>query len=60
MRDEIVHKELSGIIIGAAITVLNELKPGLDEKLYGNELSTLNIRAHPRHPRLNSNSFERL
>lgn len=28
------HKELSGQIIGAAMEVLNELKPGLDEKLY--------------------------
>ena len=30
----IVHEELSGEIIGAAMDVLNELKPGLDEKLY--------------------------
>lgn len=30
----IVHEELSGKIIGAAMQVLNELKPGLDEKLY--------------------------
>jgi GxxExxY protein len=30
----IVHEELSGRIIGAAMEVLNELKPGLDEKLY--------------------------
>ena len=30
----IVHEELSGKIIGAAMEVLNELKPGLDEKLY--------------------------
>jgi GxxExxY protein len=29
-----IHKELSGKIIGAAMEVLNELKPGLDEKLY--------------------------
>lgn len=28
------HEELSGAIIGAGMTVLNELKPGLDEKLY--------------------------
>ncbi len=38
MNEGIVHKELSGIIIGAAIRVLNELKPGLDEKLYENAL----------------------
>ena len=29
-----IHAELSEIIIGAAMTVLNELKPGLDEKVY--------------------------
>jgi GxxExxY protein len=29
-----VHEEISRDIIGAAMTVLNELKPGLDEKLY--------------------------
>ncbi|MEO5721989.1 MAG: GxxExxY protein [Chthoniobacterales bacterium] len=31
---EVIHSELSGRIIGAAMAVLNELKPGLDEKLY--------------------------
>src|SRR5258706_15575305 len=31
------HKELTGDIIGAAMAVLNELKPGLDEKQYENE-----------------------
>jgi GxxExxY protein len=30
----IVHEELSREIIGIAMQVLNELKPGLDEKLY--------------------------
>ena len=34
MKKEIIHEELSGEIIGAAMDVLNELKPGLDEKLY--------------------------
>ena len=29
-----IHENLSGEIIGAAMTVLNTLKPGLDEKLY--------------------------
>src|SRR6266513_2654026 len=31
---ELIHKELSESIIGAAMTVLNTLKPGLDEKIY--------------------------
>ncbi len=29
-----IYEELSGKIIGAAMAVLNELGPGLDEKLY--------------------------
>jgi len=29
-----IHEQLSGELIGAAMEVLNELKPGLDEKLY--------------------------
>lgn len=29
-----IHEELSGDIIGAAMRVLNEVGPGLDEKLY--------------------------
>jgi GxxExxY protein len=32
------HEELTHQIIGAAMAVLNELKPGLDEKLYENAL----------------------
>lgn len=36
-RDEI-HPELSHAVIGAAMRVLNDLKPGLDEKLYENAL----------------------
>ncbi len=35
----LVHEELSRQIIGAAIEVLNALKPGLDEKLYENALA---------------------
>ena len=31
---KILHEELSGAIIGLALEVLNELKPGLDEALY--------------------------
>jgi GxxExxY protein len=34
MDHELVHRELSETIIGAAMRVLNTLKPGLDEKLY--------------------------
>jgi GxxExxY protein len=34
MSQELIHKELSEAIIGAAMKVLNTLKPGLDEKLY--------------------------
>lgn len=34
----LIYEELSKKIIGAAMTVLNELKPGLDEKLYENAL----------------------
>ena len=29
-----IQEELSGKIIGAGMDVLNELRPGLDEKLY--------------------------
>lgn len=31
---KMIHQELSRSIIGIAMEVLNELKPGLDEKLY--------------------------
>src|SRR3954465_15383514 len=34
MDKGLIHKELSESIIGAAMTVLNSLRPGLDEKLY--------------------------
>lgn len=36
--DDLIHRELSEQIIGAAMKVLNELRPGLDEKLYENAL----------------------
>ncbi len=32
--DGLVHKEISEAVIGAAMAVLNAVKPGLDEKLY--------------------------
>ncbi len=38
MSQEMLHKNLSESIIGAAMTVLNTLRPGLDEKLYENAL----------------------
>ena len=37
--DEYLHKELSQVIVGAAMTVLNKLKPGLKEKAYENALA---------------------
>jgi GxxExxY protein len=33
-----VHEQITQEIIGAAMALLNELKPGLDEKLYENAL----------------------
>ncbi len=33
-----LHEDITKNIIGAAMAVLNELKPGLDEKLYENAL----------------------
>ena len=38
MNDRIIHKEISEVIVGAAMTVLNTLKPGLSEKAYENAL----------------------
>jgi GxxExxY protein len=38
MSSELIHKKLSESIIGSAMTVLNCLKPGLDEKLYEDAL----------------------
>ncbi len=38
MADKLIHEELSESIIGAAMAVLNSLKPGLEEKLYENAL----------------------
>lgn len=34
MPHDLIHKDLSESIIGAAMKVLNTLRPGLDEKLY--------------------------
>lgn len=38
MPNDYPHADLSHAIIGCAMTVLNELKPGLDVKLYENAL----------------------
>jgi GxxExxY protein len=38
MDKELIHKNLSDSIIGAAMTVLNSFKPGRDEKLYEDAL----------------------
>ena len=39
MQEGLIHKELSHDIIGAGMKILNELKPGLDEKIYENALA---------------------
>ena len=42
-----LHEQITQDIIGAAMAVLNELKPGLDEKLYENALVLeLQVRGH--------------
>ena len=33
-ESKLIHADLSEAILGAAMRVLNELRPGLDEKLY--------------------------
>jgi PD-(D/E)XK nuclease superfamily len=38
MGNDLIHAEISESIIGAAMTVLNTLRPGLDEKIYENAL----------------------
>ncbi len=45
MNENLIYPELSESIIGAAMTVLNTLKPGLDEKLYENAL-VIELRKH--------------
>ena len=37
--EDLLHAELSHSIVGAAMKVLNTLKPGLDEKAYENALA---------------------
>ena len=44
---KLIHEELSRSIIGTAMDVLNEMKPGLDEKLYERAMVIeLKMRAH--------------
>ncbi len=43
-----LHQATTQAIIGAAMAVLNELKPGLDEKLYENAL-VIELRARGHH-----------
>ncbi len=38
MSSDYPHQQLTKTIIGGAMNVLNEIKPGLDEKLYENAL----------------------
>lgn len=46
-EEEYPHQALTHDIIGAAMFVLNELKPGLDEKVYENALVIeLRLRGH--------------
>ena len=48
-----IYAEVSESIIGAAMTVLNTLKPGLDEKLYERALVIeLKKRGHEARPQL--------
>jgi hypothetical protein len=42
-----IHEESSGKIIGAAMGVLNHLKPGLDEKLYEHAFTGLELALLP-------------
>ena len=44
---DLLHRELTEDILGAAMKVLNTLRPGLDEKLYENALLIeLTLRGH--------------
>ena len=45
MEKKLIHEDLSGRIIGAGMAVLNQLRPGLDEKLYENAL-VIELRNH--------------
>lgn len=46
--DTMLHEDITQKVIGAAMAVLNELRPGLDERLYENALVLeLIARGHP-------------
>ena len=38
LQSKVIHPELSHLIVGSAMRVLNVLKPGLDEKAYENAM----------------------
>ncbi len=58
MSEDLIHKDLSEAIIGAAMTVLNALRPGLDEKLYERALVIeLRKRGHKVDPQREFNVF---
>lgn len=47
MSEDYPHKELTHAIIGAAMEVLNELRPGQDERVYERALEVeLGLRSH--------------
>ena len=52
---KMIHAELRGAVVGAAMNVLNHLKPGLDEKLYERAL-TIELR-HRGHEVLAQTSY---
>src|SRR5438309_1294307 len=49
MGADMIHEDVSKDIIGAAMSVLNELKPGMDEKLYEREEKYLRERIDVSH-----------
>jgi hypothetical protein len=55
MEGTMIHTELSREIIGAAMTVMNTLRPGLDEKVYETRCSS-NCRREA-YPPSSSNNF---
>jgi GxxExxY protein len=48
LNPSVLHEEITKDIIGGAMAVLNDLRPGLDEKLYENAL-VIELRARGHH-----------